>query len=204
MSIFKGVFGPSQEEIWRPFAEEIDAEYIDNGIWKAKKIVYRHENWTITLDTYSESSGKSSTTYTRMRAPYRTKDDFNFKIYNSGFFSDIGKKFGMQDIEIGYADFDENFIIKGNDENKLKDLFASEKIQEIIQSQDRIHLEIKEDEGWLGSEIPEGVNLLYFKTIGVIKDPKRLKMLYMLFAMILNKLSIMGSADDAVLDIKLK
>jgi len=204
MSIFKGVFGPSQEEIWRPFAEEIDAEFIDNGVWKSKKIIYKHENWTIILDTYSESSGKSSTTYTRMRAPYRNKDGFNFKIYNSGFFSDIGKKFGMQDIEIGYPDFDEKFIIKGNDEDKLKELFESEKIREFIQLQDKIHLEIKEDEGFCGSEIPEGVNLLYFKTIGVIKDTERLKRLYMLFAMVLNKLHIMGSAYEDVPNVTLK
>ena len=204
MSIFKGVFGPSQEEIWRPFAEGIDGEFIDNGVWKAKKIVSKYENWTITLDTYSESSGKSSTTYTRIRAPYRNKDGFNFKIYKSGLFSDIGKKFGMQDIEIGYPDFDEKFIIKGNNEDKLKELFASEKIREIIEFQDKIHLEIKEDEGIFGSKMPEEVNLLYFKTIGVIKDTERLKTLYMLFAMVLNKLYIMESAYEDVPDVILK
>ena len=204
MSILKEIFGPSKEEIWRQFSEEIDADFIDNGFWKGKKIVAKFENWTVTLDTYTQSSGKSSTTYTRIRAPYVNKDGFNFKIYKSGLFSSIGKVFGMQDVEIGYPEFDEDFIIKGNDKTKLKELFSSDKIRELIVSQDRIHLEVKDDEGWFGTEFPEGVNELYFQTIGVIKDVERLKSLYMLFAMILNKLCLMGSAYEDVPEITLK
>ena len=73
--------------------------------------------WTITLDTYTESTRRQShVTYTRMRAPYVNPEGFRFTIYRKGFFSDLGKLLGMQDIEVGDPEFDEAFIIKGNDE----------------------------------------------------------------------------------------
>lgn len=204
MSLLRELFGPSQEEIWTQFANEVGADFVDGGMFKTKKVVGRFESWVVTLDTYTVSTGKSSTTYTRIRAPYVNKDGFNFKIYNSGLFSDIGKTLGMQDVEIGYPEFDEDFIIKGNNEDKLIELFSSEKIRELISGQKNFHMEVKDDEGWFGSEFPDGVDELYFQTFGVIKDIQRLKDLYMLFALVLNKLCLIGSAYEEVPEIILK
>lgn len=204
MGLLRGVFGPNQEEIWNQFAGEIGADFVNEGFWKGKKVVARFENWVVTLDTYTQSTGKTSTTYTRIRAPYINKDGFNFKIYKSGWFSDIGRTFGMQDVEIGYPEFDDKFIIKGNDESKLIELFSSEKIRELINSQDNIYLEVKDDEGWFGADFPDGADELYFQTVGVIKDVERLKSLYMLFALILNKLCLIGSAYEDDPEVTLK
>lgn len=204
MGLLRGVFGPNQEEIWNQFAGEIGADFVNEGFWKGKKVVARFENWVVTLDTYTQSTGKTSTTYTRIRAPYINKDGFNFKIYKSGWFSDIGRTFGMQDVEIGYPEFDDKFIIKGNDESKLIELFSSEKIRELISSQDNIYLEVKDDEGWFGADFPDGADELYFQTVGVIKDVERLKSLYMLFALILNKLCLIGSAYEDDPEVTLK
>lgn len=204
MSIFKKMFGPSQEEIWSQFAEEIDGEFVNQGAWKTKKIITNFENWDIIIDTYTVSSGKSSTTYTRIRAPYINKDDFRFKINRSSVFSNIGKTFGMQDVLIGHPDFDENFIIKGNDEEKIREIFLSDKIRELISSQKRIDLEIKDDEGRFGTKFPDNVDELYFQTGGIIKDIDKLKELYLLFALILNKLYLMGLASEEKPNIVLK
>lgn len=204
MSIFKKIFGPSQEEVWSQFAEEIDAEFVNEGVWKKKKIIANFENWNITIDTYTVSSGKNSTTYTRIRAPYINKDDFRFKIYRSGVFSNIGKTFGMQDVPIGDPEFDENFIIQGNDEEKLREIFLIDKIREFISSQNRIHFEIKDDEGRFGTKFPDNVDELYFQAAGIIKDIEKLKELYFLFVLVLNKLCLMGLASEENPKVELK
>jgi hypothetical protein len=117
MAMFlRKIFGPSKEEVWQQLCNEIGAEYINNGIWKGDKVVAKIKEWTITLDTYTVSTGKSHVTYTRMRAPYVNADGFRFKIYRKNVFSGIGKYLGMQDLEVGYPEFDNDFIIKGNDE----------------------------------------------------------------------------------------
>jgi len=196
MGFLRKMFGPRKEEVWRKLCDEVGADFVKGGFWKGDKVVARVEEWAITLDTYTQSSGKHSTTYTRMRAPYVNKDGFRFGIYRKGFLSGLGKKLGMQDIEVGYAEFDRDFIIKGNDESKVRALCANPRIRELIKAQPSIHFQVKDDEGWFRKSFPEGVDELHFQVTGVIKDIERLKSLYELFAVTLNHLCQVGSAYE--------
>lgn len=196
MGVLRQLFGPSQEEIWRQFAEQLGAAYVKGGWRHVDKVVARFGQWTVALDTYTVSTGDSSTTYTRMRAPYVNRDGFRFTIYGKGFFSQIGKLFGMQDIEIGVSDFDEAFIIKGNDESKVRALFSERHIRDLLMAQPAVHLTVKDDEGWFGADFPEGVDELYFSASGVIKEIARLRGLYELFGETLHKLCHIGSAYE--------
>ncbi|KUO63125.1 MAG: hypothetical protein APF84_11410 [Gracilibacter sp. BRH_c7a] len=196
MDSLRQIFGPSKEEVWARLSEEIEADFVDGGFLRGDKIIAKVREWVITLDTYTVSTGKSYSTFTRMRVPYVNKDGFRFKIYRKGFFSNVGKLFGLQDIEVGFPEFDEEFIIKGNDAEKLSRLFSNPKVRELIQLQQDISLEVKDDEGWFGTEFPQGVDELYFQVSGVIKDVDRLKNLYYLFAVVLNQLCVIGSAYE--------
>lgn len=196
MGLLRELFGASREEIWRRLSAEIGADYVAGGFWKGDKVVARHGQWTITLDTVTESTGETSSTYTRMRAPYVNKDGFRFTIYRKGFFSDLGKLLGMQDVDVSHPDFDEEFIIKGDDEFKLRALFANPGIRAMLQAQPSVYLTVKDDEGWFGASFPEGVDELYFHVGGVIKDVERLKSLYNLFAETLHQLCHIGSAYE--------
>ena len=128
-------------------------ELIEGGFLRGSPaLVYKHGERQIQLDTYTKDSGNSSTTYTRVRAPFINKDELYFKIYREEVFSDIGKFLGMQDIKIGDPFFDEQFIIKSNNRKKLKLFLADPKIKELIQSQPKIHLEIRDDERQFGAD----------------------------------------------------
>jgi hypothetical protein len=196
MTLLRTLFGSSTEEIWRQLCAEIGAQYVDGGFWKGNKVQGAHGPWTITLDTYTVSNGKTSTTYTRMRAPFVDSEGFRFTVYRKGIFSEIGKWFGMQDIEIGDANFDQDFILKSNQEPKLRELLGSSKIRELINQQPEIYFAIKDDEGFFGSSFPEGVDELYFQVVGVITDLEQLKLLYDLFAETLDQLCRIGAANQ--------
>ena len=189
-----GWFGPSKNEVWRQLSEEIGAEFGKADSGRGSKVQAHVGPWTVTLDTYTESSGETHVTYTRLRAPYVNPDGFRFTIYRKSIFSDLGKLLGMQDIEVGDPEFDEAFIIKGNDEGKVCDLFANPKIRQMIQDQPKIRLEVKDSEGWFGPKFPEDVDELHFQVVGVIKDVERLKALFDLFAAVLDQLCRIGSA----------
>jgi len=196
LTALRKLFGPSTEEIWKKLCAEIGAHYVEGGFWKGDKVEATHGPWTITLDTYRVSDGKTSVVYTRMRAPFVDSGGFRFTVYRKGFFSGIGKFFGMQDIEIGDPAFDEAFIVKGNDELKLREVLGNSKIRELIDRQPQIYFAIKDDEGFFGSRFPEGVDELYFQVLGVVKDVERLKLLYGLFSETLDQLCRIGSATQ--------
>ena len=204
MSILRSIFGPSRKEIWRQFCDQTGSNYVDGGFWKGDKVEATHGPWTVTLDTYAVSTGKSTIVYTRMRAPYVNPDGFRFTVYRKGIFTALGKLLGMQDVTVGHPDFDRDFVIKGNDDHKLWRLFASQRVRDLISAQKDIYFSVKDDDGMVWrSRFPEGVDELYFQVVGVIKDVERLKLLYELFAETLEELCRMGSATQQAPPVKL-
>jgi hypothetical protein len=192
-------FGRSKDEVWRQLSEDIRAEFIEGGFCKGSKVQAHVGPWTVTLDTYCDGEDQS----TRIRAPYVNPEGFRFTIYRKGFFSDLGKLLGMQDIEVGDPEFDEAFIIKGNDEDRVRVLFSDPKIRQMIQDQPKIRLTVKDSEGWFGPKFPEDVDELHFQVVGVINDVDRLKALFDLFAAVLDHLCKIGSAckQDAAVEL---
>ena len=141
--------------VWRQLCAEIGADFVEGGFWKGDKVQAHVKSWTITLDTYTVSTGHSHVTYTRMRAPFVSRDGFRFRIYRKGLFSGLGKALGMQDIEVGDSrSSTTTFIIQGNDESKVRALFANPEVRRLIQAQPQIRLEVKDDEGFFGPASP--------------------------------------------------
>lgn len=195
----KELFGPSRDEVWKQLSATMDADFVDGGFLGSGKVEAHHGSWTITLDTYTVTAGHAHVVFTRMRAPFVCRDSFRFAIYRKGLFSELGKRLGMQDIEVGHSlRFDEDFIIQGNDESKVRSLFANAEIRALIDAQPEIHLELKDDEGFLRQRFPEGVDELVFHIRGVLKEVDRLRGLFDLFAAVLDELCRIGSAtpDD--------
>lgn len=196
MSERRRLFGPSREEVWKQLAAEIGATYTEGSLWSGDRVRARVDEWTITLDSETTLVGSVPISYTRLRAPYVNADGFRFTLYRKGLFSGLGKLLGMQDIEVGEPLFDEHFIIKGNDQAKVRALFANPRIRELIEAQPSIHLEVKDDEGRFGADFPEGVDELSFHADGEIRDLERLRALYDLFAELLHQLCHIGSAYE--------
>ncbi len=203
MSILRQIFGPSKEEMWSQLSREIGAEYQPGGFFKEGKVVLTHREWQITLDTYTVSTGKSHVTFTRIRAPFVNPDGFRFNFYRKGIFSGIARLLGTQDIEIGDAYFDDEFIIQSSSQDLVYRLLSNLEIRQLIQNQPDIHFEVKDDEGWFLNKFPEGVDELYFQTSGVITDVGRLKALFDLFAAVLDQLCRFGSGYETDPGVKL-
>lgn len=196
MGVLRRIFGPSKAEVWRQVSEQIGGEYDSGGFFKSDTLKASDGEWTITLDTYVVSTGKTTIPYTRIRAPYVNPDDFRFNVYRKSIFTPLGKLMGMQDVEVGHAEFDEEFVIKGTDEHKLQALFNNATIRSLIEAQKSINFSVKDSEGWFGKTFPDNVDELHFVVTGIIKDPERLKLLFDLFSETLDELCRMGSAYD--------
>jgi len=196
MTRLRSLFGPPKSEIWSEFAEAIGGEFLEGGFWKADRLFYRHGVWDILLDTYTVSTGQHSITYTRIRAPFQSLDNMRFKLYHQGFFSEIAKKFGVQDIEIEDQDFDDAYMIKGNQPHKIRKFLSEPRLKDLIQKQPKVFLAVKKPQGTRKNRPPEDVNQLFYQCTGVLKDKARLESLFELFSLALVHLVKIGSASD--------
>lgn len=203
MSPLRAWFGPSREDVWRELSDQIGASYVDGGFWKGDKVQARHGEWTITLDTYTVHANNAHVAYTRLRAPYVNPGGFRFVIYRRSVFTGLGRFFGMQDVEVGHPEFDQDFVIKGSNDGHLRNLFSSPRLRELLSRQPGGKLEVKEDEGWFGPSFPDGVDELCFTVRGVVKDLDRLKEMYELFAEALDQLCRIGAAYETAPEVQL-
>ncbi len=196
MGLLRRFFGPDIREIWQKLCQEIGANFVDGGTWQGDRVQATHGQWTITLDMYHVHTGKVPIPFTRLRAPYVNPDQFRFRVTRHGLFSSLGKLLGMQDVEVGHAEFDRDFIIKGNSEEKLKLLFANDQLRDLLSQQPDVHFEVQDDEGWLGPSYPPNTDVLSFVVKGFVDDTERLKSLFDLFSVTLDQLCLIGSAYE--------
>jgi hypothetical protein len=189
------LFGPSRDEVWRQLSVEMGATFVE-GTWRrGARVQARHGEWTVTLDTYTVSTGKSHLVYTRMRAPFVNTGGFRFRVYRKSIFTGLGKLFGMQDVLVGDEAFDADFVVQAENEERVRILLANRRLRDLLDQQKAIQFAVKDDEGWFGAEFPEGVDELHFAVVGVIRDAARLRLLFDLFAETLDELCRMGEAS---------
>ncbi len=186
------LFGRYKRKIWQELCDRIDADFFKHRFQSKDRIEAYYKNWIITIDKFIVDK----IIFTRIRAPFVNRDDFKFKLVREYKAHRISKFLGMQDVIVGYPDFDKSYIIQGSDERKLNMLFSNPDIRQLISYQSKIHLELKHDNGWFKKKYPEGINELYFHVSGVLKDIDQLHDLYDLFAITLDHLCHIGTAYE--------
>ncbi len=191
------LFGLNRGDVWNALAQEIGGKFTKGDFWKGRDTVVAEVGpWQIVLDHYVVWTGKVAIPFTRMRTPYVNADGFRFSIRRRNFLDGIAELIGFDDVQIGDPEFDKAFTIKGNNVEKLRQLFANPRLRELMSIQDPLRLMVRDDEGLFRQKFPDGVDELYFSVSGTIKDIERLKYLFDLFAETLQTLCQIGSANE--------
>ncbi|ALI98472.1 hypothetical protein [Rufibacter tibetensis] len=126
-------------------------------------------------------SGFSSTTF---MAPVLQPTSVQFALHEQGFIDEVGKFFGMEDIELGYPDIDAAFIIKTNQPETLKTLFADPTIHAILLKHKDCELKLHEETDDTGPE-----TVLTFSKDEAILDIAELREVYGMLYYMLQRLS---------------
>jgi hypothetical protein len=179
--------------IWQEFAKETGGTFKEGYSWISDSTEVNYKNWIIIFDNFTAWSGKYSTETTRIIVPITLIDNFRFEIYHEGFIRKIEKLFGAQDIKIGYPDFDKAFIIKSNNEFKIKTLLRNKEIRNFIESLKEVNLEISDQKGIWGEKLPKNEYELSYFMDGEIQNIQTLKSLLELFKLILDELHQMNA-----------
>jgi len=180
------------EETWAEFCGRVDAaaaEYL-----RAGRTRLRYRGWCVTLDTNVVPAGAAATVVTRMRAPFVGRGGFHFKLQRRDLLDALARRLRIHSSETGQSDFDREFVVRSGDDEAVRRLFDSGDIRRLIQSQPSINLEARGDDGPFGASLPEGVDELVLRAPGFVTDAERLRRLFALFALTLDRLCETGAA----------
>lgn len=105
---------------WSTAARSLGLPFTPPSFGKPRRMEGSLRGVHLIVDTFTRSTGKSSTTYTRYRARYPRSLALGLRLTKQGFFSGVGKLLGAQDISVGDAFFDQDVVVKGTDVRGVK------------------------------------------------------------------------------------
>ncbi len=189
------LFNPPREDVWQEFAQEFGGVFHSGAVFGSNShLTVKVGPWSMTVDTFRPNR---SPNYTRARLAFFTPDNFEFETFHKDIFSGISKLLGMQDIEVGYPAFDEEFIIRGNSEDQVRRLFSNPNLIQLIPQHPSIHFSVCRNDMmdlFESLSLPREINVLRFKVPEVINDINWLRGVHMLMGETMNTLYSIGSA----------
>lgn len=174
------------EHTWKRFSELTGGTFFTGRYGMLDGTIVNYKNWNIVFDYYDLYSGKFKQRFTRIFVPIDSRDNFKFEIYNNGIIRSVEKFFGAQDIEIGIKEFDKKFILKANNEFKLKRLLQNSTLRSLIKKEAEFNFQISNYKG-IWEEETTNFELSFFAK-GEIKSIETLNSLLNIFKITLESL----------------
>lgn len=181
----------TEEETW----EQVIADLKDGVVPLQYKAVFRYNGTPVTLIMDMDPGGgfeggfefTSLSTpvpiqFTSLKATVSKGDAFRFALHNEGVMDRVGKIFGMEDITIGYPEFDKQLIVKTNDVARVKKVFSNASVRKVFQLLTDFTLQINHDEE------KDNAYTLELMIDRAITNPKELRKVYDAFVGVLDGL----------------
>jgi hypothetical protein len=136
----------ARQQAWSELAARTGLTFEPGGLFSPMRITGAYRGHALTLDTFTRSSGKSSTTYTRIRLSVNNPSALSLAIYDENVLSKVGKALGMQDIQVGDDELDRRFTFKGQPEPVITGLLTSIGLRQKLLEARSMHVEVKGQE----------------------------------------------------------
>jgi len=190
------------KHVWLEFADEfeatVDDKQPDSSHSELSLIVpISGTNWDL---VYTMHPKKATTPdFTTVETQYKALGNFKFAIHPEKFIDGFNKLLGMQDIVIGHEHFDKHFIVKGNDEELIKQLFGDAIIRGLILDEPKMQLwsQCENTDSAPSSRVlsNSGFATISARLEGAVDDFERLKTFYKLNHKLLQAMCRLGVAE---------
>ena len=130
MEDIKIISGSSEQDVWQNIEADLAAE--DEVLNYDVVINQGGKQVQLTVDIDPGGGFEGGFETTELRAPLALVSDFRFAVHDEDFIDEIGRFFGMEDVETGYTDLDKNVVIKSNDEEKVHRIFGDDDVRELF------------------------------------------------------------------------
>lgn len=188
----KVITGTTSDAIWA----QIEADFASNPDLFEYSVVIEQKGRSVGLDIDIDLGGGFEGGYaiTRFVANLKSFDDFRFSLHPQDFIAGIGKLFGMEDTVLGYPEFDKEIIVKTNHPERLREILSDPAIRETLQSLPQFTFHISHHSS--ANTAVESASLELRIDDG-ITEPARLRSIYNVFFLVLEKVDLDG---DSIMD----
>ena len=181
----KIIAGNTRQEVW----QQIEQDFTHNPDLFEYSAILEEQGRSVALDIDIDLGGGFEGGYalTRFVAKLKSFDDLQFSLHRQDFVDGVGKLFGMQDIKIGYDDFDKEIVVKTNKPEHLKVILADAVVRKAILSLPDFNFHIGHhhssntavESAFLELRIDEGIT-----------NPQKLRDIYNAFVLVLDKVEL--------------
>lgn len=131
MAATKTISGSTTDEIW----QQLSADLSGQEIYEYNVLLVQNSREVeLAIDIDLGGGFESGYELTSFKAPIAIEHDFRFALHHQDLIDTAGKFFGMEDVVIGYPEFDEALIIKTNDQERTRRIFSDINVRETFQS----------------------------------------------------------------------
>ena len=203
---------------WQQLAEDIGGEYHPRGLGRSDVVLGNVRGWHVVLDGFSKVADEySRAEFTRLQAPFATRDGFEFQALKADrefapvravrrFFAlpGPGEIAGFRDTRVADDRVNRVFLVRGNDEYRVRRLFANRELATLLTSCSSLydfratHTAHKHGSRLLDISSERVDASLSLVVSGEMADAARLRDLFGLMAVTLDELERMGSASKHI------
>lgn len=172
------ISGTTEEEIW----QQINVQFRTNPNPLDYTVIIEQNKRKVVLEIDIDLGGGFESGYenTTLTAELNPPPDFRFAIHDKNFIDEIGKFFGMEDVEIGFTEFDKKLIVKTNNKLRVRDFFSDEAMRKTFETLNDFTFGVTHNNN--------STPLLEFRVETGITNTKQLREIYHAFISILIKL----------------
>ncbi|MCH7748994.1 MAG: hypothetical protein IH939_12965 [Acidobacteria bacterium] len=186
----------NRRQAFQAAASDLDATFVASKRSSGDEVHLEHGPWKVILDTYVESTGQTSVTYTRARALYVAKEDFTLRISRRNVFTRIAELFGFYGLLVGDQELERKYTIKSSSAPRGRSLMTDRGLRELIMVQPSLRLEIRRISWGKRRKRGDGVRTVTVQTTGVVTEPDQLASYVLLVAHTLDQLVRIGAAFE--------
>jgi len=122
----------SQE--YETFAEQVDGTVVSRqppGLFSflgpmPRQVTFQHEGHDVVLEIITKGDGEYETTYTCLTFRFSAAQGFTCRVYPSGLLAHVGEFFGLHDVKLDAAEFDDHFVVKASDQTRAREVLNEE------------------------------------------------------------------------------
>lgn len=117
--LFAWFMAKKRREKWEAIAQELGLSYIPGPFFSIGEMAGTLHGYQVRIWVFTRGGGKNKTTYTGISTSLSASLGLGLQIYREHMFSGLGKMLGFQDIQTGDKTFDDRFVVKGHDPDRV-------------------------------------------------------------------------------------